>query len=169
MIFYFLYYSDNVSKIDGIKTQIENVEMDIKKKKKKEGQRKQMEEEIKAKKKIWEDLKEVLPEEKEISQIISKVQAIISSARLRILNWTGQSERKKEIYTEIPISISLEGSYHNLAIFFDQLSRLKKIFTVDNLTINPLPQMTNIFSISASFTASTYTYRERGASAAGSK
>jgi len=160
-IFYMLHYTDNETVIERLDSQIDTVEREIKRAEKKEAQLPQIREEIKAKEKVLEDLKEVLPEEKEISQIVRKVQSIISSARLRIQKWTTQADRKKEIYVENPISIVVDGNYHNLAIFFDQLSKLKKIFTVNNLSIKPLPRMTSSFSISASFTASTYTYFER--------
>ncbi|MGE5341513.1 MAG: type 4a pilus biogenesis protein PilO [Candidatus Omnitrophota bacterium] len=163
-LFYFLYYSDNQSTIESLDTQIERISNEIKMAEKKEGQLKLIKEQIKNKEKVLEDLKEVLPEDKEIQQILSKVQAIISGARLRIQNWVTQPDRKKEIYVEVPISISLDGNYHNLAIFFDQLSRLKKIFTVDNLTVNQTSQsMNSTYTINANFIASTYTYREKPA------
>jgi len=161
VIYYALFYTDGQSTITSLDKQIETVDMEIKRAEKKESQKKQIEEEITQKQKVLEDLMEVLPEDKEIAQIIRKVQSIVSSARLRIQNWTTQSDRQKEIYVEMPISIIIEGNYHNLGTFFDQLSKLKKIFTVNNLSINPLPQMTTTFSISAAFTASTYTYREK--------
>ena len=63
---------------------------------------------------------------------------------------------------EWPIAISLEGNYHNLGIFFDQVSRLKKIFTIDKLHITPLKSLSYDYTIQASFIAMTYIYREGG-------
>jgi len=163
-LFYMLYYSDGQRQIEKIDVQIENVEQEIKRAEKKESQLGQIQEEIKAKEKILDDLKEVLPEHKEIAQILRKVQGIVSGARLRIQNWATQNDRRREVVSEMPISITVDGNYHNLAIFFDQLSRLKKIFTVNNLNIKPLTKMSSTFSISASFIASTYTYAERSRS-----
>ncbi len=160
VFFYMFYYSDNQSRIETLDTQIESLNNDIKKAEKKETQLNQIKLEKEAKEKFLGTLKEILPEGKEISQILRKVQSIISGARLRIQSWSTQAERRQEVYTEIPISITLDGNYHNLGIFFDQLAKLKKIFTVSNLTIAPLNPMTSIFSISATFVASTYTYQE---------
>jgi type IV pilus assembly protein PilO len=160
-MFYMLHYSENQNTIASLEKQIEDVEMEIKRAEKKEGQLKQIQEEIKAKEKVLDDLKEVLPEEKEVSQILRKVQGILSGARLRIQNWNTQATRRKEVYMEHPFSISVQGNYHNLGMFFDQLSRLKKIFTVNSVRIRPLKQMTSTFSINVSFTTSTYTYKER--------
>jgi Tfp pilus assembly protein PilO len=48
-------------------------------------------------------------------------------------------------------------------MFFDQLSKLKKIFTVNNLTLRPLSKMTRDFTVKATFTAVTYTFRDKQA------
>ncbi|MGD2084853.1 MAG: type 4a pilus biogenesis protein PilO [Candidatus Aminicenantes bacterium] len=162
-IFYMLHYSDGQTMIENLDRQIETLEEDIRKAEKKERQLKQIKEEKEAKEKVLEKLKEILPEEKEIAQILRRVQGIITNARLKIQKWATQKDQRKEVYTEVPIAISLDGSYHNLGQFFDQLSRLRKIFTVNGLTISPIAKMTSLYTIRASFTASTYTYQKAAA------
>lgn len=162
-IFYMLHYSDGQALIESLDNQIETLEIEIRKAEKKERQLQQIKEEKEAKEKILEKLKEVLPEEKEIAQILRKIQGIITSARLKIQRWVTNKDMRKEIYTQVPINISLDGNYHNLGQFFDHLSRLRKIFTVDGLRITPISRMTSIYTIKASFTASTYTYQAAAA------
>lgn len=168
-IFYMLYYSDGQTTIENLDRQIENVEIEIRKAEKKERQLKQIKEEKEAKEKILEKLKEILPEEKEIANILRRVQGIISNARLKINKWATNKDQRQEVYTEVPISIVIEGNYHNLGQFFDQLSRLRKIFTIDGLAISPMSKMTSIYTIRASFTASTYTYQATAAKAPAKK
>jgi len=160
-IFYFAYYSDNQDTIGVLDGKIEELDREIKKAEKKEMQLIKIKQEKEAKERVLDKLKEILPEEKEIAQILRKVQSIISGARLKIQGWVTQDERRQEIYVEVPIAIQLDGNYHNLGIFFDQLAKLKKIFTVNNLSIRPITAMTSTFTISASFTATTYTYQEK--------
>ena len=76
------------------------------------------------------------------------------------MNFTKETGR--DIYLEWPIVISLEGNYHNLGIFFDQVSRMKKIFTIDGLSISPMRTLSYDYTITATFTATTYIYREGG-------
>jgi len=158
-IFYFAYYSDNQSTIENISRQIENLEKEIRGLEKKKHKIKEMEAEVEAKKAVLEKLKEILPEKKEVSQNIKKIQSIINNANLNIQNWTSQAERLQQIYVEIPFGITLEGNYHNLGLFFDQLSKLKKIFTISNLSLRPMSKMTRTYTVTATFTASTYTFR----------
>jgi len=159
-IFYMLHYSDGQTQIENLDRQIERLEVEIRKAEKKERQIKQIREEKEAKEKILEKLKEILPEEKEIAQILRRIQGIITNARLKIQRWATNKDKRKEVYTQVPIGISLDGNYHNLGQFFDQLSRLRKIFTVDGLKITPMSKATGIYTIRASFTASTYTYQQ---------
>jgi type IV pilus assembly protein PilO len=168
-IFYMLHYSDGQTMIENLDRQIEKLEVDIRKAEKKERLLKQIKEEKEAKEKVLEVLKGILPEEKEIAQILRRVQGIITSSRLKIQKWATNKDQRKEVYTEVPISISLDGNYHNLGQFFDQLSRLKKIFTVNGLSISPITKMTSIYTIKASFTASTYTYQQAKAAPAKKK
>lgn len=160
-IFYFAYYSDGQSRIVSISTQIVNLEKEIRALEKKKSQVKELEAEVAANKATLEKLKEILPEQKEVSQILKKVQSIITSARLDIQKWSTMSEQPKEIYVEVPFGITVDGNYHNLGMFFDQLAKLKKIFTVNNLTLKPLSKMTRDFTVKATFTAVTYTFREK--------
>lgn len=160
-IFYMVYYSDGENQITSFTNQIDELDREIKRAEKKQMQLSQIQAEKVQKEKVLAKLKEILPEENEISQIIRKIQSIISGARLKIQNWKTQAKRRQEIYVEHPYGITVDGNYHNLGMFFDQLAKLKKIFTVNNLNIRPIPRMTSTFTIKASFTASTYTYQER--------
>jgi type IV pilus assembly protein PilO len=168
-IFYFAYYSDNETRIKGITTQIETLEKQIRDLEKKQSRIKEMQAEVAAKNAVLEKLKEILPETREIAQNIKKIQAIITTARLDIQRWNTQGKRTQQFYIEHPYSINLDGNYHNLGMFFDQLSKLKKIFTVSNLTIRPASKMTRSMTIRASFVASTYTFKPPKADAAKKK
>ncbi|MBU4268529.1 MAG: type 4a pilus biogenesis protein PilO [Acidobacteria bacterium] len=161
-IFYFVIYSPTQDEIASIVAQSERLEEEIRKAEKNESKLEKLKEEKALNEKILEDLKGILPEKKEVSQILRKIQAIASNARLKTSSFNFSKETNREIYLEWPIAISLEGNYHNLGIFFDQVSRLKKIFTIDGLRIAPLRSLSYDYTIQANFTATTYIYREGG-------
>lgn len=159
-IFYFVHYSDTQLRIKGTIVQIDKLDKEIRGLEKKKDKIQQMQEEVKKKEETLEKLKEILPEKNEISQNLKKIQAIITTAKLDIQAWNNKAEVNRQFHTEVPFEIKLEGNYHNLAMFFDQLSKLKKIFTVSNLRLAPRAPMTRAFSITASFLTSTYIFRE---------
>lgn len=164
-IFYFVVYSPTQDRIDSIVQRSEALQVEIRKAEKSEARLEKLKEEAAANEKTLEELKGILPEKMEFAQHLRKIQAIASNARLRTSTFNFNKETARDYYFERPIAISLEGNYHNLGIFFDQVSRLKKIFTIDGLRIAPLKGMNFDYTVQATFNATTYIYRE-GAPAA---
>jgi type IV pilus assembly protein PilO len=162
-IFYFVVYSPTQDEIASIVAQSDQLQEEIRKAERNQDKLKKLEEEKALNEKILEDLKGILPENEEVSQILRKIQAIASNARLKTSTFTFGAKTNREIYLEWPIAITLEGNYHNLGIFFDQVSRMKKIFTIDALHLTPLSSLSFDYTISASFTATTYIYHETAA------
>lgn len=160
-IFYFVVYSPTQDEITSIVAQSEQLQEEIRKAERNQDKLKKLEEEKALNEKILEDLKGILPENEEVSQILRKIQAIASNARLKTSTFTFGAKSNREIYLEWPIAITLEGNYHNLGIFFDQVSRMKKIFTIDGLQLSPLGSLSYDYTITASFTATTYIYQEK--------
>ncbi len=159
-IFYFVVYSPTQDEITSIVAQSDQLQEEIRKAERNQDKLKKLEEEKALNEKILEDLKGILPENEEVSQILRKIQAIASNARLKTSTFTFGAKTNREIYLEWPIAITLEGNYHNLGIFFDQVSRMKKIFTIDSLHLSPLASLSYDYTITASFTATTYIYHE---------
>lgn len=161
-IFYFVHYSPTADEIESIVAQSEDVQREINLARSKEEELKKIKE-INEKNKIeLENLKSILPDKQEVAVILKNIQSLANNTRLRMPIFTPAREVEKEIYTEWPIQISIEGSFHNLGIFLDQISRIKKIFNIDSLTIASFqgtganPDLT----IVANLTATTYIYKE---------
>lgn len=156
--FYYFYYDGSTSQvkkfekeIDGLKTEIRRAQLKVKDLEK-------IRAEVETIRSQLDLLKNILPEEKDIAGIIKQVQNIIAGTRLRNTKFLQRPNLKKQIYTEIPLEIVVEANYHNLGIFFDQLSKITKLFTVNNLKLEPRKQMSAEYTVLASFTATTYTY-----------
>ena len=110
-------------------------------------------------KKLIEKLKELeeqLPEENEVSTLLKQVTELTHEASLDIISWRPSSKRNHSsgIVYEVPVSVQLNGSYHNLGIFFSSLTGLDRIVNISNISasVNPTvalnlfsPKFTNIF------------------------
>lgn len=48
------------------------------------------------------------------------------------------AEVKKEFYAELPITISIVGTYHDLGAFTGDVARLPRIVTLNNLSVAPM-------------------------------
>jgi type IV pilus assembly protein PilO len=55
------------------------------------------------------------------------------SAGLDFLSFKPGAEIPRDFYAEIPVDISTKGPYHNMGFFLDQVSKLERLVTVNNI------------------------------------
>jgi type IV pilus assembly protein PilO len=107
-----------------------------------------------------ETLKRILPPEKETPDLMRKVQSLASQSSLLIKSFTPGATVNKEFYQEWPITMTVEGNYHNLGIFFDRVGRLSRLVNIGNIKIASRTEQTVSNTISASCVATTFVYVE---------
>jgi type IV pilus assembly protein PilO len=104
------------------------------------------------------ELKEQLPEEKEVSTLLKQVSHLGIQSGLRILLW--KPEQKKThasgIVYEIPVKVELSASYHNLGYFFSSLTKLNRIVNISDIKLSDPKQEKGIVILKTSFTATTF-------------
>lgn len=101
----------------------------------------------------------ILPARRNVQEIMRRVRLLVERGDLDLKRFRPGTEQEKDFYSEWPLSISLEGDYHNLALFFDRIGRFSRIINVDNLNVDALRQQKN-HTLAASFTAKTFIYKE---------
>lgn len=99
-----------------------------------------------------------LPDDKELPVLLTNITTLGKNAGLEFKDFIPQQEVKKGFYAEVPISISLRGSFHNLASFFDELSRLDRIVNVENFSIDGVRVRTNAVELQISGIATTFRF-----------
>jgi type IV pilus assembly protein PilO len=110
-----------------------------------------------------EELKRVLPQDKEIEHILSQVQASARNAGLKIQHGVSRPVVDHEAYSEWPIEMQVIGDYHSLGAFLQKIRELPRIVNVGKLRVDTRsgtnPDGSTI-SIGASYEATTFVYRE---------
>ncbi|PYQ15573.1 MAG: hypothetical protein DMF80_08965 [Acidobacteria bacterium] len=107
-----------------------------------------------------ETLKRILPPEKETPDLMRKVQALAAQSNLTIRNFTPGAVVNRDFYQEWPINMAVDGSYHNLGMFFDRVGRLSRLVNLGNLKVSSRTDQTVSNTISASCVATTFVYVE---------
>ncbi|MEW6672575.1 MAG: type 4a pilus biogenesis protein PilO [Thermodesulfobacteriota bacterium] len=79
--------------------------------------------------------KRALPQTKEIPSLLASISESGQVSGLEFLLFKPQNERAKQFYAEIPVSINVTGRYHDLAAFFDKVSRLPRLVNIDNIIL----------------------------------
>ncbi len=108
-----------------------------------------------------EALKPILPEEKDVGDLLRRIQTLATQSNLTIRGFRPQPIAAREIHAEWPIGLELEGNYHNLGLFLDRVSRFPRIINVGNMVITPKEDPTAAASILVSCTATTFVLVEQ--------
>ena len=108
-----------------------------------------------------EALKPILPEEKDVGDLLRRIQTLATQSNLTIRGFRPQPIAAREIHAEWPIGLELEGNYHNLGLFLDRVSRFPRIINVGNMVITPKDEPTSSASILVSCTATTFVLVEQ--------
>jgi type IV pilus assembly protein PilO len=74
-----------------------------------------------------------LPDKKEIPSLLKSVSRAGSSAGLNFVLFQPDPEVNRDFYREIPLSMKVEGTYHQIADFFFQVSQLNRIVNIKNI------------------------------------
>jgi type IV pilus assembly protein PilO len=102
-------------------------------------------------------LRVVLPEERDVAELLRRVQAMATQSNLTILGFTPQAITTKETHAEWPIGLQLEGTYHNLGAFFERISRFPRIINVTGIAIRARDaNSASASTITADCTATTF-------------
>ena len=78
-----------------------------------------------------------LPADTEVPGLLEDITNAALEANLKIESVDLQEERRAEFYIELPISIKVEGSYHDLGAFVSSVANLSRIVTLHDFSIVP--------------------------------
>ena len=101
-------------------------------------------------------LKPILPEEKDAADLLRRVNTLAVQSNLIIKSFRPQAIATKQMHAEWPIQLELEGSYHNLGLFLDRVSKFPRIINVGGLDIRSKPQPTANATLEVTCTATTF-------------
>jgi type IV pilus assembly protein PilO len=107
-----------------------------------------------------ERLRTVLPEEKDVADLLRRIQAMATESNLTIRGFTPQAVAAKEMYAEWPIGLQVDGTYHNLGGFLERISKFPRIINVTAIKIRTKDTQTDASTITAECTATTFVMTE---------
>jgi len=145
------------AEIKGKRTQLEALQQEIQKGRAAERKLSQFREEVRRLELELAKLLQVLPSKRNTEDLIKRIETLTRQGDFTLRKFTPGDFVPKDFYAEWPIDIALEGSYHNLALFFDRMSRFSRIINVEDMKISALPVIGQK-SISATFIAKTFIY-----------
>jgi len=102
----------------------------------------------------------ILPARRNTPDLLRRIRSLTEQGDFAMRRFTPGQLSDREFFSEWPIAVSVDGGYHNLALFFDRISRFSRIINIEDLTINALPGANGTHTLSANFKAKTFVYKE---------
>lgn len=158
---YFLLLSPKMAEVGGLRQQRAAKQADLLQSKAVAASLARFKQEAQALRAKLEAAKERLPSEKEIPALYRQVSDLAFQSGLSVSLFQPKDLAMRDIYQEVPISISAEAGYHQLGSFFDRLSQLPRIVTLTNLKLSGIARPTG--TVRADLILATYVFRPEGA------
>jgi Tfp pilus assembly protein PilN len=81
-----------------------------------------------------------LPNEKQLEVLLTDISNLGKTAGIEIKSFKREDERVHDFYAEVPISVAFEGRFHDIARFFDLVSRLPRIVNMGSIQMSVASQ-----------------------------
>jgi type IV pilus assembly protein PilO len=99
-----------------------------------------------------------LPSKTEVPNLLVDISQTGLAAALQEKLFQPGAEAKKDFYAELPIKITLTGSYHDFGAFVSGIAALPRIVTLHDITITPIDKTGGFDQLQLDVTAKTYRY-----------
>ena len=120
---------------DNLRIQVETLTAENKRNQSFERERTEYLKRIAQLEKQLEALRSIVPEEQATDDFLRMVFADGRAADVNIRTFIPQALAPKDIYTEMPFSLRLDGTYYELLTFFDRLAHEQRIVSVSGLSL----------------------------------
>lgn len=103
-----------------------------------------------------------LPNEKQLEVLLTDISNLGKTAGVEIKSFKRESEKVHDFYAEVPIAIQLEGRYHDVARFFDLVSKLPRIVNMGSLSMSVASESEIETRLKVTGTATTFRFVGKG-------
>ena len=103
--------------------------------KKKAGQLNGLKREWKMKEAEFRKVMRALPEKTEIPSLLTSISQSGQDTGLKFISFQPGADVVKDFYGEIPVSLKMEGNFHNTVVFLDKVTGLNRIVNIRDIRI----------------------------------
>lgn len=154
---YFSYYP-KFKQIDTLNTRHKKLKSELDTAKRNASQLAKFQQEMREAEDNFKIASRALPETKEIPSLLANISKSGQDSGLEFLLFQPNPDKTIGFYAEIPVLIQVKGGYHNLASFFDRVSRLSRIVNIKDIDIVASDEPGRLMT---KCTAVTYRFLER--------
>ena len=104
----------------------------------------------------YEELKVLLPEQREITNVLEGLQDTAKTSRMIVMRFSPRDDTQQDTIMAKPVEIEVDSNFNNLRAFFDSMAKLPRIVSVSDFKLNQLDKQTAEKSLHAQFLLTAY-------------
>lgn len=133
--YYFLVHKDLEKNIEQLDRQLGTLETELQEKQEIAGNLSKFRKRVEFLQQKLEEKKKNLPDDANLDQLLKTLNELSEKSDMRIVKFTPKSEVRKQFYAEIPVQLAIRGNYHEIATFFDKISKEERIVNITNIEL----------------------------------
>jgi type IV pilus assembly protein PilO len=102
-----------------------------------------------------------LPDNKEIPALLLKITKLGKDSKLTFNLFQPLASRDQDFYAEVPIDIEVQGSYHAVGRFFNQICAMPRIVNINSYSLGNYQLVESEDLLKTRFQAVTYTFTDK--------
>lgn len=158
--FYFLHYTPKTKEIKGLEGQAAKLRKEIAGAKARAAKLDEHLAEMDETERLFAEASILLPQKKEIPSLLTNISALGTSSGLSMATFSPGGERRKEFYAEIPVSLRVNGPYHNIGTFLYEVSKLDRIVSAVNISLGKGSKQRGELVLGSNISLITYRFLE---------
>jgi type IV pilus assembly protein PilO len=166
---YFMSVSADMDRMAELDQRIERQEAELEKLKAQAQHLEQYKREVERLRIRLREAEEQLPKKAEIEKLLRDVAYEAQQSGLQLLRFALSGEVKDKNVARVPVQMRVKGGYHELAVFFDRLSKMPRIVTVSNLSMGKPNLENKKIVLDSAYKLETYRFLATGEGKKGKK
>jgi type IV pilus assembly protein PilO len=156
-----LVYRPKYQELDGLKNQLSTLQNEIDEKTRIANNLPRLQREYdKLNMELAQALTE-LPNSKEIPSLLTNITSLGKNAGLDFLVFRPKAESAKDFYAEVPVDITVSGSYYSVANFFSAVANLPRIVNIANVSFADIKNVNNRMMTKVTCLATTFRFLDK--------
>lgn len=99
----------------------------------------------------YDELKVLLPEQREITNVLSGLQETARGSRLSVARFSPREDAQQDFIMSKPVEVEVDSNFNNLRDFFDKMAKLQRIVSISDFSLKQLDKQTEGKTIHAQF------------------
>ena len=104
----------------------------------------------------YDELKVLLPEQREITNVLQGLQDTASGSRLVMMRFNPREDSQKDGVMAKPVEVEVDSNFANLRVFFDKMAKLQRIVSISDFKLTRLPAQTGERTLHSRFLLTAY-------------